>query len=109
MYTNPVLTIISLTGIPWQKQSFREHFQNFEYFKIFHEMLSRATACPTERVARVVQAALVKQLKAWGETEPAIWFERYWCVARGTWTIGNPEVGGVAHNNGVEALAGLQG
>ncbi len=66
-------------------------------------MMSRATSCPTAQVARVVQAAaLVQQLRAWGEPEAKIWFERYWCGERGTWTVGDAEVGGVAHNNGVE-------
>ena len=38
-------------------------------------MLSRATACPTAEVARVVQAALVQQLRPWGETDAEIWFD----------------------------------
>ena len=65
-------------------------------------MMSRATSCPTAPVARVVQAAMVRQLRAWGETDAEIWFARYWCGERGTWTVGDAEVGGVAHNNGVE-------
>ena len=45
---------------------------------------------------------MVQELRDWGEDGAAVWFERYWCGERGTWTIGDAGVGHVAHNNGVE-------
>ena len=92
-----------LTGIAWQKRSFRDQFLNQEYYQKFHELLSRATSCPTPEVARVVQAALIAQLREWNENKAAAWFEKYWCGKRSTWTIGDAGVGQAAHNNGVES------